>query len=105
MIYTADIDDVSDDAFYWAFRAWNLLGNPLELYDPEDPANGYDWYRYDGVYANDYLWASYQFIFESSDGETFDSYNTVNTYTFIHEFSHVLGADDYYDYSLLNYFT
>ena len=26
----------------------------------------------------------------------------MNTYTFIHEFSHVLGADDYYDYTGIN---
>ena len=85
MINTLEID--SDTNFNWAFRYWNI-------YTDDDGS----YYEYDGVSANDYLWASYQFLYESSFGE-FDDTNAMNTYTFIHEFGHVLGADDYYDYT------
>ncbi len=81
--------DVGEDDFHWAYRFWNQ-------YADED---GY-YYEYDGVSANDYLWASYQFLHETYDEDGNTEYTATtecNTYTFIHEFSHVLGADDYYD--------
>ena len=82
--------DVGEEDFYWAYRYWNI-------YTDED---GY-YYEYDGVSANDYVWLSYQFLYETYDenGEiTYDS-SARNTSTFIHEFAHVLGVDDYYDTS------
>lgn len=82
LINTLDIDDSTN--FNWAFRFWNIL---------TDSNNEY--YYYDGVSANDYLWASYQFLFESEYG--YDNPYPTNTYTFIHELSHVLGSDDYYN--------
>ena len=81
--------DIGDDNFHWAYRYWNL-------YTDDD---GY-YYEYDGVSANDYIWISYEFVFEGYDefGDVnYDTTNPLNPYTFIHEFSHVLGADDYYD--------
>lgn len=80
--------DVGDDDFHWAYRYWNF-------YTDEDG----EFYEYDGVIANDYLWASYQFLYETYDDEGYAEYDTpaMNTYTFIHEFGHVLGAEDYYD--------
>ena len=81
--------DISDENFYWAYRYWNI-------YTDED---GY-YYEYDGVSANDYVWASYQFLYESYDEEgnaLYDDASVMNTYTYIHEFAHVLGVDDYYD--------
>ena len=81
--------DVGEEDFYWAYRYWNI-------YTDND---GY-YYEYDGVSANDYIWASYQFIHEgyNANGETiYTDHSVMNTYTFIHEFAHVLGADDYYD--------
>ena len=86
LITTLEIDSREDTNFYWAYRYWNL-------YTDEE---GY-YYEYDNVSANDYLWASYQFLFESSTG--FDDEDAMNTYTFIHEFGHVLGVDDYYNYA------
>lgn len=90
LVNTLEIDtDENGSSFDWAFRFWNLYGDD----------NG-DYYEYDSVSANDYLWASYQFLFEtvSSDGQvSYDGTKPTNTYTFIHEFSHILGADDYYD--------
>ena len=81
--------DVGEEDFYWAYRYWNIYTDDEGYY-----------YEYDGVSANDYLWASYQFLYESYDskGEAIYTDSTVmNTYTFIHEFAHILGVDDYYD--------
>ena len=81
--------DIGEDDFHWAYRYWN--------YYTDD--EGY-YYEYDGVSANDYLWASYQFIYESYDADgnvSYDDTTVRNTYTYIHEFGHILGADDYYD--------
>ena len=87
LITTLEIDSNTD--FNWAYRYWN--------YYTDD--EGY-YYEYDNVSANDYLWAPYQFLFEDYDYSGEPNYNdksVMNTYTFIHEFGHVLGADDYYD--------
>ena len=86
MINTLDID--SDSDFQWAYRYWNVYTDDQGYY-----------YEYDAVSANDYLWASYQFLLETydADGEVYYDDDTFNTYTYIHEFGHVLGADDYYD--------
>lgn len=81
--------DIGDDDYHWAYRYWNI-------YTDDD---GF-FYEYDEVSANDYLWASYQFLFQTYDDEgyeSFDDQDALNTYTYIHEFGHVLGADDYYD--------
>ena len=83
--------DIGDDDFHWAYRYWNY-------YTDND---GYC-YEYDGVSANDYVWASFQFLHEREgfDGESnYDDTSLTNTYTYIHEFAHILGADDYYDLS------
>ncbi len=86
MINTLDIDENTD--FQWAYRYWNIYTD-----------NSDNYYEYDKVSANDYLWASYQFMLEqySDNGDTYYDKNALNTYTYIHEFSHVLGAEDYYD--------
>lgn len=84
LINTLEID--SDVTMKWAYRYWNYYTDENDEY-----------YEYDGVSANDYLWASYQFLFEDDNG--FTGSNPTNTYTYIHEFSHILGADDYYDTS------
>ena len=88
LINTLDINDEVD--FQWAYRYWNTYTDDEGYY-----------YEYDGVSANDYLWASYQFMLEGYDENGNPTYNanTMNTYTYIHEFGHVLGADDYYDTS------
>ena len=80
---------IGDDDFHWAYRYWNLYTDDEGYY-----------YEYDSVSANDYIWISYEFVFEGYDeyGDVnYDTTNPLNPYTFIHEFSHVLGADDYYD--------
>ena len=85
LINTLTID--SEVTMQWAYRYWNMYSDSNDEY-----------YEYDGVYANDYMWASYQFLYEDENGE-FNDKNAMNTYTFIHEFGHVLGAEDYYDTS------
>ena len=81
--------EIGDDDFHWAYRYWNIYT------DGND-----ELYKYDGVCANDYMWASYLFMQETTDragNVTYDDTNAINTYTYIHEFGHILGADDYYD--------
>ncbi len=77
--------DIGEDDFHWAFRYWNFYTDDSDNY-----------YEYDGVSANDYLWASYEFLYEDENGE-FSDKDAINTFTYIHEFGHILGADDYYD--------
>ena len=86
LITTLEINSNKD--FYWAYRYWNTYTDSSDNY-----------YEYDGVSANDYLWAPYQFLYETYNSNGDVSYNSsvMNTYTFIHEFGHVLGSDDYYD--------
>ena len=89
LVNTLDIDSNSD--FNWAYRYWNYHG--------DDDGN---YYKYDGVSANDYIWASFNFLFESydsNDNPIYTDTSVMNTYTFIHEFAHVLGVDDYYNYN------
>ena len=84
VINTLKIDETAESIFHWAYRYWNMYTDD----------NG-DSYEYDGVSANDYLWAPYQFLYEN--GSSYNDKTAMNTYTFIHEFGHVLGSDDYYD--------
>lgn len=86
LVNTLDINE--ENVMYWAYRYWNFYADDEGCY-----------YEYDGVYANDYLWASYQFMCEAFDenGDVYYDENVINTYTFIHELAHVLGAEDYYD--------
>ena len=89
IINTLDID--SESVFNWAYRYWNIYTDDQGYY-----------YEYDGVSANDFLWASYGFMHESYDQDgnaSYDDTTALSTYTYIHEFGHVLGADDYYDTS------
>ena len=90
LVNTLDVHaDPDGDVFHWAYRYWNLYTNDEGYY-----------YEYDGVSANDYMWLSYQFMFETSDGFgnlIIDPNAPINSYTFVHEFGHVLGAEDYYD--------
>ncbi len=75
-----------DDAsiLQWAYRYWSFSET-----------------KFDGVYLNDYLWCPYDFLFETDSG--YDNGDTpTNNYTLIHEFGHILGADDYYDASYSN---
>ena len=66
----------------------------------------------DGVYqdykVNAYLWASYDFMYDSKKameraGSAYGSgvcdHVNLDTHIYIHEFGHILGLEDYYDYN------
>jgi M6 family metalloprotease-like protein len=72
IIYNHEID--SDSDLWWAYQ-WNYA-----YYD-----------EFDGMGVDFFTWASNEFMYE--DGET------INARTFIHETGHMMGLDDYYDYS------
>jgi M6 family metalloprotease-like protein len=81
-------------SYYWAFRYFNFYMDEEGSY-----------YEYDNVHSKDYIWMPYQFIFEGDDENGNHIYNdtsAMNTNTFIHEFGHILGLEDYYDYSSIN---
>ena len=81
--------EIGEDDFHWAYRSWNIYVDDNDNY-----------YEYDGVSANDFVWISYEFMFESYDengNANYNPSNPLNSYSYIHEFSHVLGSDDYYD--------
>lgn len=74
-------------SFQWAFRYWNIY--------TDEKGN---FYTYDGVRANDYMWAAYNFL-QHKPYNQYDCDNSypLNSYTYVHEFGHVLGSEDYYD--------
>lgn len=82
--------DENESILHWAYQYFNYYVD----------SEGY-YYEYDGVSANTYLWAPYQFMYETETG--YDNSTPTSTYTFIHEFSHILGADDYYDTTYTNH--
>ena len=52
-----------------------------------------DFSTYTHPIPNTFLWASYDFMYEDT------SHVILDTHTYIHEFGHVLGLEDYYDYN------
>lgn len=87
MINTLKVND--NHNFSWAYRYWNI-------YTDEEG----EFFEYDGVSANDYLWIAYGFMHEKRGflgNYTYSDTSVMNTFTFIHEFGHILGADDYYN--------
>lgn len=84
-----------ENMFNWAFQYRNYY---------EDESGNL--YEYDGVYAYDYIWASYAFIYEkeyTGNRFTYTDRSVCNPKTFIHEFAHIIGANDYYDTSYSSY--
>ena len=89
LVNTTTVDHSENGAdFDWAFCYSNYYTT-----EPE----GDDLYEFDGVSANIYVWLPSGFFFESdiTGGQTTDK--PINTYTLVHESSHAIGADDYYD--------
>ncbi len=80
IIYTCPVNYSSDDSLWWAYTY---------EYMTEDPE------YYDGVEADYYFFAGYDFMFETPACGKELKYNAE---TFIHETGHILGLDDYYDY-------
>lgn len=78
----------------WAYVGWMQRSLKPNVNDPV---------------LNQYLWASYSFMYSKGNdakertGSTYGggdtSHSTIDTHTYIHEFGHLLGLYDYYDYS------
>lgn len=88
LIYSAPVDYVSEDSFYWAYVTW-YYGDTT----------------FDGLDAYYYLFAGIDFMDENTPTAPADSQTevisglSVNASTYIHETGHLLGLDDYYDYA------
>ena len=78
-IYTAPVDYDSEDTLFWAFTN-----------------HFYEYFTIDGVKPLYYFWASSEFFEETPACGKKVEYNAE---TFIHETGHMLGLDDYYDYT------
>lgn len=76
----------------WAYTYWDYEKEP----DFESPV------------ANCYTWLSYDFLWDGEYTKTYiddgipKTKKVVDAHTYIHEFGHVLGLDDYYSYDFLD---
>ena len=74
----------------WAYTSW-LCDEKTRSYD--DPgANAYFWASYDFMYGKNHPHCN-----SNCSGDT--RFCNLDAHTYIHEFGHVLGLNDYYDYS------
>ena len=79
--------ELNDEKSFWAWVSWYNDTNLL---------------MYDDVELYHYMWVGLDFMYYRQDIDTYlpslgDTY--LNSETFIHETGHMMGADDYYDYS------
>ena len=94
LIYAAPDYSASENLYagnMWAYTTW-IMKESLRDYDDPGP-NAYFWASYDFMYGEDH---PHNFRHYKS-GDT--RYCNIDTHTYIHEFGHILGLNDYYDYS------
>ena len=80
-IYSEPINVKSDDMRWWAF-----------VYTNDSAAD------VDKPTVNQYMWASYYFSQKANSGNPHGGAYDLDAHTYIHEFGHLLGLDDYYSY-------
>lgn len=80
-IYREKIQVTNDDMRWWAF-----------VYTNDSPAS------VDKPVVNQYMWASYYFSQKANSGNPHGGAYNRDAHTYIHEFGHLLGLDDYYSY-------
>ena len=79
----------SDGSVFWAYRFWDIWNESgTEAGNYVDP-------NVSSPVGNSYFWASLGFFYEGTG--TRDSHTGIDAHTLIHEFGHMLGADDYYN--------
>lgn len=89
-----DYSYTSDYSNLWAYCYW-ITANKKNLSSPN--ANVFFWASYDFMYSSGSYAKSRTGKSEYGNGDT--RYQTIDTHTYIHEMGHVLGLNDYYDYS------
>lgn len=89
MIYSAPESPSYDYYnFYWAFRYWDIWDDNLGGVNDGPTPN------LNSPTGYSYFWASLNFFY---DGVSGGKGHGVDAHTLIHEFGHMLGADDYYN--------
>lgn len=81
LVYSAPIDYYSEDTFFWAYQYYYCATSGIE---------DTDYVSWDGYEIDSYAFSSVDFFYED---------NTENAWTIIHETGHLMGLDDYYDYT------
>ena len=89
--YIAARDDSGSNL--WAYCSWLSTSKNLSSPNP----NVYFWASYDFMYSYGDYARNRTGLSRYGNGET--EHCSIDTHTFIHEMGHVLGLDDYYDYS------
>ncbi len=83
IVYACPFDSSDPDMTFWAYVFWDMRYDP-NVSNPE---------------FNVYGWASYHFMDDAPyiPSTTTKAYE-IDAHTYIHEFGHILGLDDYYNY-------
>ncbi len=76
---------------FWAFTYW----------DQRLDSSNYTWSSKDPS-PHGYCFASYDFIDEANNDSDKSNDIEIDAHTYIHEFGHILGLDDYYDYDSMH---